>query len=492
MPTDFEREPSFAIDDAGQTFLGQRVATAAAGHSGKSGVLLLDDGLDAFVARAVLAQLAERTIDAQYYLYHDDLTGRLFTDHLLAAADRGVRVRLLVDDIDFGGRESAAAALANHPEIEVRVFNPFARGSPRALQFATRYGQITRRMHNKSFTVDNAVAVIGGRNIGDEYFGASGEMNFTDLDALVAGTVVEEVSESFDAFWNSDLSYPVEVLDTDRLSADAERATRRAHAGAAVSEKAYREALKESGLAGKFRDGNLQLEWVDAHLVSDGPEKIDPPHASSEYELAAELRPLFSGTTHDLVIISPYFVPGRAGAAFLAELVSRGVRVRVLTNSLASTDVPVVHAGYARYRRELLRAGVELFEARPGEDEFSVVGSPLGGSSAASLHAKSFVFDRQRVFVGSLNLDPRSIHENTEIGLVIDSQIIASDMIEWFEQFTSTAAWRLSLEETLAGGESITWTAAGESQAWIHEPQTSLWLRVAVTLLRLLPIESQL
>lgn len=495
LPSDVPRTPSFALADAADAQLARQFADDASAHPGSSGVLLLGNGLDAYVARAVLARRAERTIDAQYYLYHDDLTGRLFTRELLDAAGRGVRVRLLVDDIDFGGREFGAAVLSLHPNMEVRLFNPFARGSPRAVQFATRFGRITRRMHNKSFIVDGTVAVIGGRNIGDEYFDADPALNFTDLDALVVGPVVRQASTSFDAFWNHELAYPAEALnrralDPDAMDALRNRFTQQENSRAAAR---FKEALSDSALADRLRGGKPDLEWVDARLVSDGPEKIEQPRGETAYHLAPELGALFSSARDELVIISPYFVPGRAGVEFLGDMVERGVRVRVLTNSLASTDVPVVHAGYARYRRALLRAGVEIHEARSLDGSGGSAVDP-SGSSAASLHAKSFVVDRRRVFIGSLNLDPRSVRENTEMGLVIDSPAIAGDMMAWYETFVADTAYRVQLEPSHAGMDRLVWRANGADgpRTWHHEPEASLPRRLAAALVRWLPIESQL
>lgn len=495
LPRDVARTPSFALADSAGTQLARQFADDASAHPGSSGVLLLGNGLDAYVARAVLARRAERTIDAQYYLYHDDVTGRLFTRELLDAAGRGVRVRLLVDDIDFGGREFGAAVLSLHPNMEVRLFNPFARGSPRAVQFATRFGRITRRMHNKSFIVDGTVAVVGGRNIGDEYFDADPALNFTDLDALVVGPVVREASASFDAFWNHELAYPAETLnrralDPHAMDALRERFTERPESKASAR---FIDALTDSALADRLRGGEPDLEWVDVRLVSDSPEKIEQPRGETAYHLAPELGALFSSARDELVIISPYFVPGRAGVEFLGDMVERGVRVRVLTNSLASTDVPVVHAGYARYRRALLRAGVEIHEARSVEGSGGLTSDP-SGSSAASLHAKSFVVDRRRVFIGSLNLDPRSVRENTEMGLVIESPAIAGDMMAWFETFVAETAYKVDLETSRMGIDRLVWTAGGADgpRTWHREPEASLPRRLAVAVVRLLPIESQL
>jgi putative cardiolipin synthase len=465
-------------------------------HPGKSGYYLLDNGLDAFVARAVLANRAARSIDAQYYLYHDDLTGKLFTDLLLKAANRGVRVRLLVDDMGAEGRDRMAAMFDSHPSVEVRIFNPFSRSAPRATQYVTGFGKVTRRMHNKTFTVDNQISIVGGRNIGDEYFDAGHDLVFSDLDAMVVGPLVPEISRSFDLYWNHELSYPVTVLNGRQVTMDMVRAGRAAIAVFADEQRdsGYLRALEQSELARRIREGNVELYWGDAKVVYDHPEKILTRQDNDAYHLAPALREHFTTVQDELVIISPYFVPGRRGSALLEDLAARGVRVRVLTNSLAATDVAVVHAGYARYRRRLLRAGVEIYEADKKARATLRGSSGLRGYSKASLHTKSFIFDRKHVFIGSLNLDPRSLRENTEIGLLLDSSGVVSDMLEWFDDYTRTRSFELTLVKNERGFDQLNWTRAseGNSKVWITEPHSSFWLRLSIGLMRWLPVESQL
>ncbi len=496
LPKDFERTESHAFTDTIGTPLSRHRQDEMTAHPGRTGVLLLENGLDAFVARVVLAEKAERSIDAQYYLYHDDLTGRVFTYKLLEAADRGVRVRLLVDDMGLAGRDLGTAVLDHHPNIEVRLFNPFSRGSPRALQLATRFGKVTRRMHNKSFTVDNHVSVVGGRNIGDEYFDAAHEMNFSDLDALVVGPVVADVSSSFDQYWNSELSYPAHVLNRKPVKDEIVGEKRGELAGyvLAQADTDYAEALRSSELARLVRNDRVEFDWVNAQVVHDSPEKIESDSDAPEYHLAPGLKAHFDGVKDELIIISPYFVPGKAGTAFMRDLAARGVRVRVLTNSLASTDVAAVHAGYIKYRKKLLTAGIEIHESSPTPEATRGSGSGWSGSSSASLHTKSFVFDRRQVFIGSLNLDPRSIHENTEIGLVFDSTGIATKMVTWYDDFTENEAYRLELQDSRSGAGKIRWhePGSGEPRIWTRDPESGLLLRFGVKLLRYLPIESQL
>lgn len=495
LPEDYPRSPSRAFADTHDTTLARRMGDKLQAHPGKTGVVLLESGADAFVARAALSIAAEKSIDAQYYLYHDDKTARLLTYQLLKAADRGVRVRLLVDDMDLGGRDLSAASLDAHENIEVRLFNPFIRGTPRLLQFATRFGDITRRMHNKSFTVDNQVSVVGGRNIGDEYFQAGKRFNFTDLDAMIIGRGVSDVSGSFDLYWNHELAYPVSALvttsiankDIERLYQRLELHTRQLH------QDPYIVALRTSKLANEIKAGSISFDWGVAHLVYDQPDKLIEGRDEHHYRLISDLAKEFKSVTDQLIIISAYFVPGPLGTQFLEDLRKRGIRVRIITNSLASTDVAVVHAGYAKYRRRLLKARVELFEAIP-DSNTNRSNSTLSGSSAASLHSKSFVFDNDRVFIGSFNLDPRSAVENTEMGLIIESKAVAGKVVDWFESFTMNNAYRLELAASNTGGEKITWYEPDGSGSliWSHEPEVSWWKRLAVLSLRVLPLDSQL
>ena len=499
LPDNIERPISEAYSDTQDTQLGQAVLKQTRSRPNESGFLLVSDGLDAFVARTALAQAAERSIDAQYYLLNDDSIGALFVDQLIDAADRGVKVRLLVDDMDLGGRTLGAAALDSHPNVEVRLFNPFHRGASRSAQLVARFGSVTRRMHNKSFTVDNQAAILGGRNIGDEYFEADAEVSFTDIDVLLIGPVVKEVSESFDRYWNSELAYPAIALlgrapsaneyqqKYEQLKAKVEREV----------DPAYRNALRNTDLADRIRTHDLTFDWGPAQVVYDAPEKVQVSRSATHYHLSSQLRPLFEGIRRELLIISPYFVPGKRGTAFLTDLADRGVKVGVVTNSLSATDVPVVHAGYSRYRKALLRAGVELFEFKSDAKRPKRFGdSGFSGSSSASLHTKAFLFDRHKFFIGSMNLDPRSSYENTEVGVVFTSPVLGAQVSRDVERALPLVAYRLDLTTGVDGSEQIIWhepTATGQvMQVHSVDPETSFWVRFWTGLVGLLPIESQL
>ncbi len=497
LPENVNRTPSSAYIDTGNTTIGSVIASSVAEHSGLSGFLLLDTGLDAFVARAVLSRFAERSIDVQYYLYHDDLVGRLFTNQLVQAAARGVRVRLLVDDMDLDGRDLSLAVLDAHPNIEVRIFNPFSRKVSRISQFITRFGSVTRRMHNKSFTVDNQATILGGRNIGNEYFEADPTLAFGDLDVMGIGPVVKEVSNSFDLYWNSELAYPASALrgTAPTTEAIAQQRQRLEDYIADQNDSAYLKALRNSVLAEKIKNNQAEFRWGKAEVVYDLPQKIQHDLDQTQLHLSSQLRPYLENLESDLVIFSPYFVPGKQGTEFLIGLVEKGVRVRILTNSLSSNDVAIVHAGYSRYRKPLLKGGVELYEINkqltPQKRQDK---KAAGGSSKASLHAKSFVLDRKQVFIGSLNLDPRSLLQNTEIGVIIDQADIAQGMATWFDRNIESVAFRLELVKQQNETESILWhgMADGETKTFDVDPYTSFWRRLGIGIMSILPIESQL
>jgi len=410
LPQDVLREPSTAFPDTHDTRIGRHARAEMQMHPGESGYLLLGNGLDAFVARVVLAQRAERSIDTQYYMIHNDVVGSLFVDQLYKAAERGVRVRLLVDDIDQEGRDFGAAILDSHPNIEVRIFNPFARNTGRTLQYVTGFGKQTRRAHNKSFTVDNQATILGGRNIGDEYFEADPEMAFFDLDVLAVGPVAGEVSASFDQYWNNQLSYPISAL-VESTPTPQEIDQRKKIFDDFIAQQIdseYLQHLRNSDLANRLRQDRVTYHWGGGVVVADDPEKLTHDTAETKYRLTEKLAPYMADIQEELVVFSPYFVPGKSGVAFFKQLRDRGVQVKILTNSLASTDVGIVHAGYARYRKALLRMGVELYELNRNlsREERKAIKEGVIGRSKSSLHAKCFVLDRESVFIGSLNLDP--------------------------------------------------------------------------------------
>jgi putative cardiolipin synthase len=492
---------SRAFDRPGETRIGRHVAAEDEAQAGKSGIHVLNTGLDSFAARIALIEHAEQALDVQYYIFHDDVTGLYLLSRLLAAADRGVRVRLLLDDLGAAGIDELVSAADVHPGIEVRLFNPFARGPwpglARMLDLLRRPHRLNRRMHNKMLTADGAAGIVGGRNVGDEYFGAREDVNFADLDLLAFGPVNEELGKSFDQYWNSPFAVPVSAWR--RLTGTARDLenlrSRLAEHELTHAESPYALRLRGTGFVQEALAGELELIWAPTHVVADLPGKVvargDELRAT---QLSEQLGPVWPPAESDLLIVSPYFVPRDEGTEYLLAQVGRGVRVRVLTNSLAATDVPAVHAGYKAYRRELLEGGVELFELRPTGDALEKARERFG-SSSASLHAKTFVSDGRRAFVGSLNLSPRSLELNTELALVVDDARLAARLARDFEHLTRPSlSWRLSLERAEGGCQRMLWEGEERGRVVRHhrDPGTSCSERFSVWLLGLLPIEGQL
>jgi len=497
LPDNIGRTESYAFVDTQDTALGRIVQDDLPQGDGKDGFILLSSGLDAFVARAVLAEMAERSLDVQYYLYHDDLVGKLFTGFLWQAAERGVRVRILVDDMGLDGRDAVVVTLGSHPNIELRIFNPFDRDISRGVQYVTGLGTVTRRMHNKSFTADNVVTIVGGRNIGNEYYDADPTLEFADLDVLAIGSVVNQVSSSFDMYWNSSLAYPAATVIAQQPSPE-DMQQREGNLKAFMEQQQtsdYMTALLNSELSEEFRDNAVSFYWGDAVAVVDHPDKISSSRDANELHLVTQLAPYLSNIKDELIIISPYFVPGEEGVEFFKSLTDKGVSVKILTNSLASNDVSIVHAGYSKYREALLKSGVQLYEMNKKlSREQRKESKGEAGSSKASLHAKVFVIDREKVFIGSLNLDPRSFYENSEIGLMLNSTELAAGMASRFDANIERYTFSLELKVDEDGQESLLWHGFenGRPVTFEVDPYTSFWRRFGVDFMGLFPIESQL
>jgi putative cardiolipin synthase len=489
LPSLEDRSMTSAIADSTGTRLDRALAPQVAAHPGLSGIHPLSNPRDAFAARAVLAAAADKSLDVQYYIWHGDEVGYLLFEALWDAAERGVRVRLLVDDNNTKGLDPTIAALDAHPNIEVRLYNPFMQRSARGVGYITDFTRLNRRMHNKSFTADNRVTIVGGRNIGNEYYGAGSGMIFADLDVIAVGPAVTDVSREFDVYWNSPSAYPAaRIVGTSAPDGAALLKARFAEVRASAASADYVEAVKATALLREIIDRRLDFEWARAQLVYDDPAKTLDTKGRTDLLLFPELVRTIGTPKTSLDLVSPYFVPGEEGTAALASLARSGVQVRILTNSLAASDVSAVHAGYAKRRADLLRAGVRLYELKPTAGQEAPERSGLGSSSSSGLHAKTFAVDRSRIFVGSFNFDPRSARLNTEMGLVIDSPRLARELATAFD----TAVPKVAYEVRLApDGESLQWlerTATGE-KVYDTEPETGLFKRMGVGVMSVLPIE---
>lgn len=492
------RPESRALDGAG-TRLGEGLGRMAAAHPGKSGVLLLPDGRESLAARGTLARVATRSLDLQYYIWHADISGQMLLGELLAAADRGVRVRLLLDDNGTAGMDRELAALDTHPEIEVRLFNPFVIRRVKAIGYIMDFRRLNRRMHNKAFIADSSAAVIGGRNVGDEYFGASTESLFEDLDLIGAGPVVTELAADFDRYWAARSSYPLGAI-LPPAPAGALEALRAELAAAARGPlaAAYLEAIETSVAAWAARGDLLPFEWTSVTMLSDDPAKGEGAVADHEL-MAMRLAARVGVPTERLSLVSAYFVPGNEGCAALEALAAGGIEVEVMTNALEATDVAAVHAGYARHRKGLLKAGVKLWElkAAPGGRNRLRLGIGSGPSSGgsrpvvvasgSSLHAKTFAVDGKRLFVGSFNFDPRSVALNTELGFLVESPKLASALHDAMPAEVAARAYSVRLGD----GGRLCWVEQTEAGEVVHtrEPGTRWHQRALVGFLALLPFE---
>ncbi len=487
-PLDFPKNYSEAIVDTADTHLGKEVAEWTAKHPGKSGFYPLVAGIDAFGARLALIDRAERTIDAQYFLMKPDSAGRLFAMKLLEAADRGVRVRLLLDDIFTTVDDDAFEVMNQHPNIELRLFNPIGRGGVYYMNYLGDFKLANRRMHNKSFTVDNQVSIVGGRNIADEYFELLTEAEFRDFDILAAGPIAADIAKTFDLFWNHELAVPMEAFETKKELPDLATARAKTDKKALETNELIYEKALSSPLVQRLIEDKVELFPADSSVITDDPEKLLNKISADYKVLVTVLAVAIDEAESEVVVITPYFIPGKDGVEFWRSITDKGVRVVVVTNSLASNNHTPVHAGYARYRHDMIDAGVELYEVRVDASKLPE-GSDQQGYDSVTLHVKAMIIDRRHSFIGSLNLDPRSIDINTEMGVLIDNADLAGGMMERFFQNLPSFAYRVTENEK----GKLRWTAVidGEEVVETSEPQASRWLRFKAFLFRIAP-EGQL
>lgn len=538
LPEQVERPVTTALPNATTATSLGRLAQSNAPSGDVSGFRLIPSGEEAYATLLTLADRAERTLDLQYFIIESDNTVRELMRHVLAAAERGVRVRVLVDDLHSDGRDLAFLRFSSHKNIDVRLFNPFPGGRmsnfTRYLSGAAEFRRVNRRMHNKAFIADNALAVTGGRNLGAEYFTQDKTTNFVDLDVLAAGPAVRQLSAAFDAYWNSEFAYPVEALVPERSDAhppeqkdgnypppvtvparpaaplqridvptepiDMGSASGPQESARRITDPEQRRLLNQTDLASttpvdplplrpaprdwfladQIARGRLRLEWAPAKVIVDRPAKVSGNDVEPGGErLAQTLMHLVDEAQHEVILISPYFVPGTRGVTVAEGLHDRGVRLRVLTNSLAATDAPIVHVGYAKYRGALIDSGAELYELRPTLGE-RPKGVGTFRSAQASLHVKSVILDRSVLFMGSMNIDPRSIALNTETGLVIRSPVLSQAVARLFDGAVGNSAYRV----TKVNGQ-LRWTAHenGKEVVVDHEPDVGFGRRMWIQML---------
>jgi len=503
----YPKTESSALAQPELTRLGRQFADAARRNPGASGFRMLAVGVDGFLARVQMIDAAERTLDLQYFIFRTDETGKLLAAAVLRAADRGVRVRLMLDDGETKPGDEQMAALDAHPQIEIRVYNPFAyRGSSlflRGLEFSFNSARLDYRMHNKLMVADNSIALVGGRNVGDQYFQIDPESQYADDDVFAAGPMVQRLSATFDEFWNCALAIPARAL-TKGMTSEAALAKYREVL------TAHRQQVKADGMDYSTRiasgeplasilSGKLPLIWARAQLVYDSPDK----KSVDKGEMVGRLmhKPVAAAVADvqsELLMISPYLIPGDEGMQLFADLRKRNVTVRILTSSLEATTVILAQAGYMKYRVPLLEMGAELYEIR------SLLGNSRGSGQTASisrfgnysLHAKLFVLDRQRLFIGSMNFDQRSMHLNTEIGLIIDSPELAQQAARRFEAMASPPNSYQVLLQPRDGGRppELIWRTQeqGKLVDYDREPARNNAQRLQVKLLRLVAIDKEL
>lgn len=481
VPTQQKNIPSNYLQNLHpKTYLEKKLSPFVKQHPNKTGFFLVANGIDAFAIRTALIKKSESKIDVQYYMIHEDQSGRMFFDAIKHAANRGVKIRLLIDDIHLINESTFLKDANAHKNIEVRVFNAFNRRIPRFMQYVYKLGKISRRMHVKSLTIDNQISIVGGRNIADEYFQRKLDVNFSDMDAVFIGPLVEGVSKNFDDFWNS--RQVTLLANLIKIPKSTRPIKLKKKEPTFIDDTYYIKALDQQ----KF-----PFFWADAKLIADRPEKITQKRDTQKFIKGTEIGQTVDSVEKEILIFTPYLVPTKAGIEHLKELRKKGIRVILLTNSLSTTDVPFVHSGYMNYRRDLVKLGVELYELKKSGSPLELFKQHSKGKKIKakkdSLHAKIMVFDRKRFYVGSMNIDPRSVYENPELGLLIESPLVAESIYNWFDRSVDKLAYRIDVKNLVARGETTIWQD-GKQKRLIKEPGTRLFGRIWMDFLSGLPI----
>ena len=484
---DQPKSKSLAIKNTGNTTLGKYVTESMVLKNGLSGFYPLKQGMDALGARLKLSEAAEKSIDLQYFLMKDDTAGAVMTNALLKSADRGVRIRFLLDDVFTTVPDRYLLLMNQHPNIEIRIFNPISRIGIALFNYLGDFRRANRRMHNKSFTVDNSISVVGGRNIADEYFQLKTDAMFVDFDILAVGPIAVEISKSFDDYWNHSRAVPIEQFIENRKKENLETVRENvAEKLDKIYDTVFNKALN-SRLLQDIMAKREPLFTAEAKILADSPDKVVHKIGEKHMRLARDFRKVGQGAEKEVIVITPYYVPGDRGIQQVRDLTAKGVRVVIITNSLASNNHVAVHSAYMNYRRDVIQAGAELYEARANAAlEFQ---DSEDGPDTLTLHTKAIFIDRRKFFVGSVNLDPRSIEINTEMGLLIHSGALVRDLIQGLVQNLTKLTFRVRENEK----GKLEWHGRINDQKVVEtkEPQTNWWRRFTAWFLKIVP-ESQL
>ena len=493
LPTNYPKVPSTAFKDHKSTGIGKMFEKEAAKHPGKSGFDIIRYGREGFTGRIAMTEMAEKSLDLQYYVWEPDATGRLLAFHVLKAADRGVKVRVLLDDIGLEGRDTMIASLDAHPNIEIRIFNPFSNRTSHGLNFIYDFDRVNHRMHNKTFLMDNSLVIIGGRNIGNHYFGVDDHMNFRDLDIYAAGPVVREVSDVYDYFWNGEWSVPMKALaDKTYTQEDMKNARVRLSQNIAKDHYPYPLTNDVNKIRSQMKTIRNKLIWAPGEFIWDDPKQMKLSKDKQQGTMLDKLHKKGTTLKKSLTIESPYFISGVGGTAVLKSLVKKGIKVRVLTNSHSSNDVQAAFAGYEVYRKELVEGGIEMHELRPDAGGNKIINQKTDLAKVHSgLHAKAIVFDAEAVFIGSFNLDPRSSAINTEGGLYVKSPKLAKKVLDYMNVGVKPEnSYRVILDKN----GDLNWVEVtdGKQKVYHEDPHMSGWDKFKVGFIQAMPIEDQL
>jgi putative cardiolipin synthase len=505
--TDYPRQATHALTDTANTKLALAYAPEEKRHPGQSGFHILPNGPEALMMRIALIEASQRSVDLQYYSTHDDTTGKLLLEAIIRAADRGVRVRMLLDDWNLDDFEKGAVALDAHKNIDIRVFNPYATREESVFERIGRVSsyldRFSRRMHNKAIIADNQLAIMGGRNLGDEYFDAGKDINFRDVDVFAAGPITRTISNNFDRYWNSDQSFPLPALNLPDLDHNAVATIQQGmlEHWKSVAQSPAGKQLAAITLPHEVKNGDLSLIWANAELAADSPDKIEQPGDTAISKPETRLQGLLAKATSEFIIFTPYFVPLDDGVDMLTSLVDRGVHVRIVTNSLSSTDAVPAEAGYSHYREALVKAGVDMYEIESTQPH-PRIRNMFNPSSQNGLHAKIYMVDRKDLMIGSFNYDPRSRHLNTEQVLVIHSAPLCNQVAHLLDRITAPgSSYHVVLasslpeaQQTMFNRDSLVWVAQenGKTEYYDFTPHAGFWRRLTQGFFALLPIDNKL